>query len=232
MKPVILPIVSSSGGDLLLVFRSPEFFHGAAVFIGHDFYERFARAVPVAQDVARAETARIAVVVLDEAAQYAFVRLALGAARGTVPERLLVGLDLFGVALHPLKLDHGRIAIAPEAALRVPHIGDAARHAGREIAPGGAQHHHGAARHVFAAVVAGALDDRRSARVAHRKAFAGHAAEEGLAAQRAVQHRVADDDVLGPVAAEVVGRAHDDAAAGQALADVVVAFADQVERDA
>ena len=68
--------------------------------------------------------------------------------------------------------------------------------------------------------------------VAHAEALAGHAAEERLAVDRAVQHGVADDDVLVGAAAEVVGRPHDDAPARQSLADVVVGLADQIERDA
>jgi hypothetical protein len=47
-----------------------------------------------------------------------------------------------------------------EVAVLVEHIGDAARHAGREVAPGLAEHHDDAAGHVFAAVVAGAFDHR------------------------------------------------------------------------
>jgi uncharacterized protein YcfJ len=57
------------------------------------------------------------------------------------------------------------------------------------------EHDHGAAGHVLAAVVAGAFDHRAGARQPHREALAGHAAEEGLAAGRAVQRGVADDDV-------------------------------------
>jgi hypothetical protein len=83
-----------------------------------------------------------------------------------------------------------------ELAVLVVDIGHAARHAGGEVAPGLAQHDHGAAGHVFAAVVARAFDHRGGARQAHREALAGHAAEEGLAAGGAVQRGVADDDVL------------------------------------
>ena len=53
-----------------------------------------------------------------------------------------------------------------------------------------------AAGHVFAAMVAAAFDHRDRARVAHREALAGDALEIGLAGDRAVEHGVADDDVL------------------------------------
>ena len=50
--------------------------------------------------------------------------------------------------------------------------------------------------HVFAAMVAGALDHRGRAGVAHREALAGDATEIAFAGDRAVQHGVADDDRL------------------------------------
>ena len=52
------------------------------------------------------------------------------------------------------------------------------------------------AGHVLAAVVADALDDGHGAGVAHREAFADHAADERLAGGRAVQDHVPGDDLL------------------------------------
>ena len=46
-----------------------------------------------------------------------------------------------------------------EAAVLVEHVGDAAAHAGGEVAAGPAEHDDAAAGHVLAAVVADALDD-------------------------------------------------------------------------
>ena len=83
-----------------------------------------------------------------------------------------------------------------EVAVLVEHIGDAAGHAGREVAPGLAEHDHDAAGHVFAAMVAGAFDDRDRAGIAHGEALAGDAAEIAFALDRAVHHGVADDDRL------------------------------------
>ena len=95
-----------------------------------------------------------------------------------------------------------------------------------------AEHDDGAAGHVFAAVVAGALDDRGRAGIAHAEALAGDAPEIRLAVDGAVHHRVADDDVvLGLRGAGGIG-IHDDAPARQPLADVVVRAALQLERDA
>ena len=67
---------------------------------------------------------------------------------------------------------------------------------GREVAPGPAEHDDAPAGHVFAAVVADAFDDGDGAAVANGKALAGDTAEVGLAARRAVERDVADDDVL------------------------------------
>jgi hypothetical protein len=55
--------------------------------------------------------------------------------------------------------------------------------------------------------------------------------EEGFALGRTVHDGVADDDVLLGIATEIGIRLDDDAATRQALADVVVAFASQVEGD-
>ena len=103
------------------------------------------------------------------------------------PHQLFLLLDRF-------EIDHREVAALGEAAVLVEHIGDAARHAGGEVAPGLAEHDDEAAGHVFAAVVAGAFDHRDGAGIAHREALARDAAEIGLAGDRAVQHRVADDD--------------------------------------
>src|SRR3546814_2852678 len=56
--------------------------------------------------------------------------------------------------------------------------------------------------------------------IAHREAFAGDAVEIGLALNRAVEHRIADDDVLGRLQRRPGRRMDDDPAARQALADI------------
>jgi hypothetical protein len=81
-------------------------------------------------------------------------------------------------------------------------------------------------------VVAGAFDHRGRARQAHREALAGHAAEEGLAVV-APYSAVLPMMMLSMAAPRksMLGRTTI-AAAGQALAGVVVGVADQVQRDA
>ena len=59
-----------------------------------------------------------------------------------------------------LEIDAGMVADIRKPAARVIDIGDAARHARREIAPGIAENRDDAAGHVLAAVVAGSFDDR------------------------------------------------------------------------
>src|SRR5690606_6578511 len=82
---------------------------------------------------------------------------------------------------HRLEIDHGEVAAAGEAAVLVKHIGDATAHAGREIAPGLPDDDDHTAGHVFAAVIAQALDHRDGARIAHGEALAGDAAEIAFA---------------------------------------------------
>src|SRR5262249_22062922 len=99
-------------------------------------------------------------------------------------------------------------------------------------ASGLAEHDHDATSHVFAAMVAGALDDRDGAGIAHREALAGDAAEVAFALDCAVEHRVADDDRLFRHEAAVGGGTDDDAAAREALADIVVGVALEFESHA
>src|SRR5690606_2199784 len=89
-----------------------------------------------------------------------------------------------------------------------------------------------AAGHVFAAVVAGALDDGDRSGVAHRKALARDTAEIALALDGAVENRVADDDRLFRHDAAFFRWPADDAAAREAPPDIVVAFAFEIEGDA
>ena len=100
-----------------------------------------------------------------------------------------------------------------KSSVLVVDVGDAAAHAGGEVAPGRAEHDDAAAGHVLAAVVADALDDRVRARVAHGEALAREPAEERAAAGGAVEHGVADDHVLlGREAGVLGGRTVSDAA--------------------
>ena len=86
--------------------------------------------------------------------------------------------------------------------------------------------------HVFAAVIADALNDGVGAAVADGKAFAGDAPDVGLAARRAVERDVADDDVLFRREAGHARRINDQPGAGQAFADEVVRVAFERQRDA
>lgn len=61
--------------------------------------------------------------------------------------------------------------------------------------------------------------------------WTGHPGEEALAFDGTIKDGVADDDVARRVALELRCRAHDDAATRQALADVIVTLANQVDGD-
>jgi hypothetical protein len=74
--------------------------------------------------------------------------------------------------------------------------GDAARHAGAEVAAGLAEDDRDTARHVFATVLAHALDDSGGAAVPDAEALARRAADEELAARGAVEAGVAGDHLL------------------------------------
>src|SRR3954454_25077008 len=124
------------------------------------------------------------------------------------------------------------IALALKRGFGVVDVRDAAGHARGEVAADWAEHADDAAGHIFAAMVAGALDYCDRAGVAYCKAFAGHALEIGLARDGPVKHGVADDDVARWVAVRALGLANEHAPARQTLADIVIAVAGQLERDA
>ena len=64
-----------------------------------------------------------------------------------------------------------------KSTIGIINIGDAAAHPGCEIAPCLAQHHHDTAGHIFAGMVACALDHGNRARIANGKAFTRDAAK-------------------------------------------------------
>src|SRR5262249_34580003 len=130
-----------------------------------------------------------------------------------------------------LEIDHTQVAATPEVAGAVEHVGDPARHPGRKVPAGVAEHDHPAPRHGLATVVAHALHYGQDTAVADAEALAGHAAHVGLAAGGAVEGHVADDDVVLGGEAGGAGREHGQLAAREAFAPVVVGVAFQRERD-
>eukprot|EP01137_Pigoraptor_chileana_P031734 Opistho-2@20013 len=125
------------------------------------------------------------------------------------------------------------LRVAPERARGVQDICNAAAHSCGKVPADTAENDHSPARHVLAAVVADALADGRCARVAHAKALRSDAPDEGLAGRRTVETDVADNDVvLGAEAVRVFARPHNDRAAREALAHIVVCVALQLNRHA
>src|SRR5205085_4386500 len=95
-----------------------------------------------------------------------------------------------------LEVDHLAVGFTREEAVAIEHVGDAAAHPRSEVAAGAAEHDHAPAGHVFATVIAHTFHHDVRAAVADAEPLARHAADIGLAAGRAVQRDVADDDVL------------------------------------
>ena len=95
-----------------------------------------------------------------------------------------------------LEIDHLAVAAAGEPRLAVEHVRDAAAHPRGEIAARPSKDDHAAAGHVFAGMVADAFDHHVRAAVADAEALARHAAHVRLAAGRAVERDVADNNVV------------------------------------
>ena len=129
-------------------------------------------------------------------------------------------------------IDVARIAARGKVAVLVKDEGHAAGHACGEVAPGAPENDHQPVGHIFAAVVAHALDDRGSAGVAHGESFAGHAAEVGFAAGGAVEADVAEEDIFLGDELRFARVIQNQPAAGKTLADVIVAVAFEFQRHA
>ena len=136
-------------------------------------------------------------------------------------------------AFQRIEIDRRQVAaLLREVALLVEDVGDSATHAGGEVAPARAKHHDRSVGHVFATVVAKSFDDRGRSRIAHREALARNAGEERLPARRAIEHNVADDDVLLGNQRRNLGRMNDDAATRKPFAGVIVGVTFERERHA
>ena len=111
-----------------------------------------------------------------------------------LPEQFLNLVLVLGI--ERVELHHFGVAVLGEGAVGVINPGDAAAHAGGEVAARLAQDEGAAAGHVLAAVVAHALHHGRGPGVAHRKPLAGLPAHEQRAGRGPVQRHVADEDVI------------------------------------
>src|SRR5690606_27922365 len=183
-------------------------------------------------ELAGLEAARGLEMFLNQGLQDGIVGLTFALGATAVPLRHAAVHLLLGLAQDRLQIHHAGVAAQLQAALRVPHVGHATGHAGCKVAAHFAQNNHGTARHVFATMIAYAFHNRAGTGVTHGKAFTGHAVEVSRTGQGAVKHGIAHDDVVRAVATKVVGRAHDNAAAGQAFTYVVIGFTHQIQGDA
>src|SRR6185437_9895450 len=163
--------VLSSGEHFLVRLLRSQLAERALVFGREHLHELTARRIPVLEQRFGTRRTGELKVPLDESLEQRFVR------RRAMPQALVDRAFLFGLLQNRFQRDHRLVALARERSLRIEHISDAARHAGREVAARFAKHDHGAARHVFATVVARAFDNRRRARVTHAEPLARNAAE-------------------------------------------------------
>src|SRR2546422_1477157 len=133
---------------------------------------------------------------------------------------------LQNLAARALDRDKGVVHTPLDLTIRIVNETPAARHAGAEVSPNGAEHHDGAPRHVLARVIPSALDDRERAAVANGEPLAGSPGAVELTSRRSVESGVAHEH---GVARVVVRRANRDPASSHALAHVVVGLALQTQ---
>ena len=195
---------------LALRYERGDGFDHFGIVLGNDFLERGDIVIEIDKNLLRLFRAGLLGVLLKQPAQPVNV-LPLG-------ER---GHD-----------EAGFIEAGVEIVVFVQHIDHAAGHARREVFARGAEDDGDAAGHVLTAVVAHALDDGGRAGVAHAEALARDAGDECAAGGGAIERDIADNDVfIGPEGA-ALRREDDELAAGEALAEAVVAVALEAEREA
>src|SRR3954470_9678859 len=183
--------------------------HHLPVLARHHHEEMLECAIPLAELTLGAGTTGRAGVLLDESAQ----EIAL-AEIGDVNE-----------------IDERLVAALVELAELVEHECQAAAHSGAEVATDPAEHHHGSTRHVLAAVVADAFHHRHRAAVANGEPLTSDAGDVRLARCRAIQGGIPDQHRLIGYELRRLRVPNDQTPARQTLADVVVGFALQLERE-
>src|SRR5208337_1331489 len=131
-----------------------------------------------------------------------------------------------------LEIDAGLVAAANgEVALIVVDVGDAATHAGGEVAPCGTENDDKAVGHVLAAVIAHTLDDGSRSGVADGETLTCDSVQEDFAGCGAVENDVADENTFFRQVTGGLGGIGDDASAGRPLAEIVVGITFEFERD-
>src|ERR1700719_3962662 len=169
----------------------------ALIFVREHLHELAAYRVPVVEKRKRPRAAGKAQMPFDQLPKQRRV----GSSHVAQPtlscrRKLALQLRLIDLFQHRLERHHRKIAAPRERAVVVVDESHATAHSRREIAPGSAENHHGAARHVLAAMVSCSLDNRGRTGVTYAKTLAGDAAEVCFALDRTVHHGVADHDVV------------------------------------
>src|SRR5581483_3677055 len=79
---------------------------------------------------------------------------------------------LHGLRVNPADVDELVVVAVDEVTIEIQYVRESAREPGTEVDAGASQHADNTARHVLTTVIAGTLDDRDGARIAHGKALA------------------------------------------------------------
>ena len=98
--------------------------------------------------------------------------------------------------LHKVDLHHVHITEVVEVVVLVPYVCDTTRHTCSEITSSLSEHNHTTTGHIFAAVVAGTLDDSDSTRVAHSESLAHLTVDVELTACCSIKTSVTGYDIV------------------------------------
>src|SRR5512143_399765 len=137
-------------------------------------------------------------------------------------------LDIF-LCFHIPDLHIRDVYLGPELVMAVQNIDRAAGHAGAHVQSYVAEHHDGASGHIFAEVMARALNHCSGPAVPYREPLSGHSCGIELAADRPIEHGIPYNDMFVRLVRDV--RRYDrDPSAVHALTGVIVRISYECER--
>src|SRR3972149_9772268 len=129
------------------------------------------------------------------------------------------------------QIHHIEIAALFKIPVTIQHIGNATAHTCGKIAASVAQYHDRATGHVFATMIAYALDHRCCTGISYRKTLPGNTTKITLTTDRAVQYGVPDNNILLRNDRAVRWRQDHNPPSGQAFAYIVIRIPMQYDAD-
>ena len=128
-----------------------------------------------------------------------------------------------------MDIDEFMVVKIDEVPIDIQYVGETTREARTKIYATAPQYNDNASGHIFAAVIAAALDNGQRPGIAHCESLAGLSSGKKLATRRTIKAGIADDDSVFGFVKRVFRRPDNDLPSGHALTDVIIGIAHQVK---